>query len=247
MREIIEIPADEVMPDKDDVLEMQGIPSGRALSEDVKIILQRATNLFLELSKPRAVMSDLSILDFKAVYEGEGLNEKETPVGRILGKSDSLALFSVTAGERITEKIDELFKINDFALGSMLDSVASVGTDRAADRVEVRYLDLLSRRGKITPAKGILRFSPGYCGWHMSGQRKLFEFLKPEDIGITLLDSFLMKPLKSISGVMVLGEKRIFMFEDSYPFCSQCRDHSCRSRIRTLLGESKTSYEKGIK
>ncbi len=247
MREIIEISADELMPDQDDVLEMQGIPSGKAPTEDVKILLQRATDLFLELSKPKSVMSEISILEFKAVYEGEGLNEKETPVGQILQKADSLAVFVVTVGEKVTKKIDQLFKTNDFALGSMLDSVASAGTDRAADQIEVRYFNLLTRKGEITPSKGILRFSPGYCGWHMSGQRKLFEFLRPQDIGVTLLDSYLMKPLKSISGVVLTGEKEIFAFEDSYPFCGQCRDHSCRDRIRTLLGESKTSYKKGKK
>jgi hypothetical protein len=246
MREIIEIPAGEVMPDKDDVLGMQGIPSGKAPTGEVKALLKRAADLFLELSKPKSVMSDVSILEFETTYDGEGLNEKETPVGQILEKADSLAVFVVTVGERVTEKIDELFKTNDFALGSMLDSVASAGTDRAADHIETRYFDLLSRKGRITPSKGILRFSPGYCGWHMSGQRKLFEFLRPEDIGITLLDSYLMKPLKSISGIMLAGEKEIFTFEDSYPFCGQCREHTCRNRIRTLLGESKTSNRKGI-
>jgi len=61
-----------------------------------------------------------------------------------------------------------------------------------------------------------------------------------------LLDSFLMKPLKSVSGVIVVGEKEIHDFEDSYPFCSQCRSHSCRDRIRKLLGESKTDNKKGV-
>jgi hypothetical protein len=79
----------------------------------------------------------------------------------------------------------------------------------------------------------------------MSGQRRLFEFLQPEDIGITLLDSYLMRPLKSISGVMVVGEKGIFVFEDSYPFCSQCSSHSCRDRIRALLGGSQANQRKG--
>jgi hypothetical protein len=138
----------------------------------------------------------------------------------------------------VSQKIDELFGANEFALGSMLDSVASVGTDRAADSMESHYFNLLSKEGKINPSTGMLRYSPGYCGWHMSGQKKLFELLHPEDIGIFLLDSFLMKPLKSISGVMVVGRKEIHIFDDSYPFCSQCRSHSCRDRIRALLIES---------
>ena len=245
MRRILEIPLDEAKPDQDAILETQGIPSGAELTEEVKTLLEKAMDLFLEFSKPRAVISDIAIPEFEAVYEGQGSNEKDTPLYEIFRKADSLALFAVTIGERVTKKIDELFQANDFALGSMLDSVASAGTDKAAERVENRYFDLLSEIGKITTSKGILRFSPGYCGWHMSGQKRLFEFLRPEDIGITLLESYLMKPLKSISGVLVAGDKEIFVFDDSYPFCSVCKSRSCQERIKALFGESRSNRKKG--
>jgi len=63
------------------------------------------------------------------------------------------------------------------------------------------------------------------------------EFLKPAEIGITLLDSYLMTPLKSISGVLLTGKKEIHIIKDDYPFCSQCKTHSCQQRIRTLFPE----------
>jgi len=245
MREILEIAADEARPDQDSVLETQGIPPGAELSKEVKGLLERASDLFLESSRPGAVVADASIPEFEVVYKGKGLNEADTPLDVIFRKADGLALFAVTVGQEVTEKIDRLFKTNDFALGAMLDSVASAGTDRAADIVEKQYSDLLSEQGKTFRSKGVLRFSPGYCGWHMSGQEKLFEFLRPEDIGITLLESYLMKPLKSISGVLVAGDKEIFLFDDSYPFCSECRSRSCRRRIKTLLGESRSDERKG--
>ncbi|UCB53527.1 MAG: hypothetical protein JSV10_05485 [Candidatus Zixiibacteriota bacterium] len=227
-------------------METQGIPSGKELTEDVKALLERAIDLFLEFSKPKVAISDISIPGFEALYKGEGLNEQDTPLDEIITKADDLALFAVTIGERVSEEIDRLFKANEFALGSMLDSVASAGTDKAADTAESRYFDLLSEKGRITSSKGVLRFSPGYCGWHMSGQEKLFEFLRPEDIGISLLESYLMKPLKSISGVLVAGDKDIFVFDDSYPFCSECRSRSCHKRIRTLLKESRSDKKKGV-
>ena len=238
MKEIVEIPIEDVKPCRNDVLEIQGIPPGNEPGEKIETLLNRAMNLFLELSHPRGIISDISIPEFAVVYHGEGLNEKRTPLDEIFKKADSLALFALTIGDKVSKKIDDLFGANEFALGSMLDSVASVGTDRVADSMESHYFNLLSKEGKINPSTGMLRYSPGYCGWHMSGQKKLFELLHPEDIGIFLLDSFLMKPLKSISGVMVVGRKEIHIFDDSYPFCSQCRSHSCRDRIRALLIES---------
>jgi hypothetical protein len=246
VRKILEIAANEVKPGQDAVMQTQGIPPGAELTEEVKALLQSAVGLFLELSRPRAVVADVSIPEFEVVYKGKGLNEADTPLDIIFTKADDLALFAVTAGEQVTEKINQLFQANDFALGSMLDSVASAGTDKAADRVENVYFHLLSGQGKITRSKAVLRFSPGYCGWHMSGQRKLFEFLRPEDIGITLLESCLMKPLKSISGVLVAGDNETFLFDDSYPFCSECRSRSCRERIKALFGESRLNNKKGV-
>jgi hypothetical protein len=234
MREILKIPASDIKPDKDDVLKAQGIPSGSEPPEDVKTLFSRAVDLFLAFSQPVGLVSEISIPEFETVYHGEGLNEQETPLNAIFKKADSLLLFALSIGEKVTEKIDELFRKNEFALGSMLDSVASVGTDKGADSIEEWFFDLLSKKEKITPSTAILRFSPGYCGWHMSGQKKLFEFLRPENIGIILLDSYLMKPLKSISGLIVAGNKEIFIFDDSYPFCNECKTHSCRDRMGAL-------------
>lgn len=246
MRQIIEIPAGDVKLSRTDVLKTQGIPPGNEPPEKVKRLLHGATDIFLEFSQPKGIISDISIPEFADIYYGEGLNEKRTPLGKIFKKASRLALFALTIGEKVSQKIDELFGTNEFALGSMLDSMASVGTDTVADSMQDYFLNLLKKRGEITPSPGTSRFSPGYCGWHMSGQKKLFAFLHPEDIGIFLLDSFLMKPLKSISGVMVVGEKDIFVFEDSYPFCSSCKTHSCRDRIRKLFGESKPNSKKGV-
>jgi hypothetical protein len=230
MREIVKIPAEKIVPTRDDVLKTQSIPCGEKLSEELESLLRQSMMMLGEFSQVKAVMASISLPEFEVVYIGEGLNEEETPLGEIFRKADDLALFAVTMGEEITDKIDQLFKTNEFALGSMLDSVASAATDKAADTVEKNFLDFLSKKSPIDSSKALLRFSPGYCGWHMSGQKKLFEFLHPEAIGIELLESFLMKPLKSISGVMVLGEKEIFDFENTYVFCSECKSISCLGR-----------------
>ncbi len=244
MREIIHIPIDEIKPERDKVLATQGIAANSKIPEEVEKLLRRAIDLLLKSSEPKGVISQISASEFAVVYEGEGLNEKSTPLDEIFGKADHLALFAVTVGPRVTEKIDELFRAKEFALGSMLDSAASAAADRTADRLENCFLNLLSRKGRIAPSKGILRFSPGYCGWHMSGQKKLLGYLHPKEIGIELLDSYLMKPLKSISGVLIAGDQDIFRFEDSYPFCSECSSRDCRDRMRAGFGNQNQTRRK---
>jgi hypothetical protein len=113
----------------------------------------------------------------------------------------------------------------------MLDSVASAAADRLADLLGPWYLSAIA---DPSPEARVLAYSPGYCGWDVSGQRALFEFLRPEEIGITLGDSCLMQPLKSISGVLVVGAGRIHRFHPTYSFCARCQEKQCRERIASL-------------
>ena len=88
--------------------------------------------------------------------------------------------------------------------------------------------------GRADAASRILRYSPGYCGWNLTGQRALFTALGPEEIGIHLTESCLMEPVKSISGVAVIGPADIHGFTDDYSFCAACPTHDCRRRIKEL-------------
>ena len=204
------------------------------MSGEIEALCTAALELLAEVAAPAGVLREISESDFEVVYQGEGRNEPRTPVEDIFTRAETLALFAVTLGPRVSREIEQRFQVNDLALGAMLDSAASVAADRLAGAAEDRLREVLSASGR-RPA--VLRYSPGYCGWHISGQRKLFEFLHPEQIGISLRKSFLMEPLKSVSGVMIAGPREIHDFEMSYPFCSRCETRGCRARIRALPAE----------
>ena len=234
MNEIITSTAEEVAPARAAIFENQGIPEGEVVNEEVEAIYGQALALFAEVAEPVGILATISKPDFEVVYQGEVQNEPATPVADIFSRADHLALFAVTVGKRIGEEIGGRFCVNDSAVGSMLDSVASAAADKLAGAIESRYRTSLQQGKQTGRDMAVLRYSPGYCGWHVSGQKKLFEFLRPEKIGITLRDSYLMDPLKSVSGVVIAGPREIHDFEDTYPFCSQCGDRGCRERIRAL-------------
>ena len=235
MNEILKFSIDEVVPERDPVFENQGIPPGTDVQGEVETLWSNALGLFKEFARPVGKLSTVSKPEFTVVYRGAGWNEPHTPVGDIFPHAADLALFAVTLGERIGQEIKDRFKAKDFALGSMLDATASVGADRAAEAAVRRFFEILSKEDKTTPDTGLLPYSPGYCGWDITGQAKLFEYLRPADIGINLNDSSLMQPLKSVSGVIIAGPKEIHNFRNAYPLCSQCDTQGCRRRIRKLL------------
>ena len=234
--------ADEVAPARQSVFELQGITTSAAVSDRVDALYAEALGLYQATVDAQGLVAAITKDEFETIYEGEGRNDSPAPVADIFPHADQLALFAVTLGPRISMEIGDRFRANDLALASMLDSVASAAADRTADVLQHHYAESLRRKLADTPESSAdrknrhaaLRYSPGYCGWHVSGQRKLFDCLRPERIGLSLRSSFLMDPLKSISGVLIAGPKEIHEFPDNYDFCSRCDNRGCRERIRTL-------------
>jgi hypothetical protein len=237
MREVVRFPADDCLPTAADVLAGQGVPADRPTAEPVAESLREALELFRKLAAPVGILSDITTAEFTTVYRGEGRNASDSPLAAIFPRAARLALFAVTIGERVGEEISRLFAGGRFDLGYLLDAVASSGTDRLAQKLQ-EYC-----AGRAPAGDVFLRYSPGYCGWDITGQRQLFRALRPEEIGITLRESCLMEPLKSISGVLVAARPEVHRFDNAYPFCSVCTTQTCRGRIAALEESPGTETE----
>lgn len=234
MKRIVNISIDKIKPDPAGVFELQGIPAGTQPPDRVKVLYDSAEALFYKMAAPIGIMTDISIDEFADIYPGNGLNEPDTPLEHIYPQADYLALFAFTLGAEISREIENQYKNKNLAMAYMLDSAASYSADKAAEVGQRIFLDRLLSKGKADESTRVLLYSPGYCGWHVSGQGKFFDFLKPQEIGITLNESFLMIPLKSISGVLVAGKADIHRFTNNYPFCAFCQNRNCRERMKFL-------------
>jgi hypothetical protein len=220
---------DESLPGRTEVLRLQGVPAETDRSPRIAALLEAALAAYLETAEPRAISGGIAREEFRGVHRGEGRNALETPLETVLAGAERLALFVATVGGAVTTRIRDLFGRNEPALAAMLDSVASAAADRLTVLLGDRFLG--SAGGAGANGTRVLAYSPGYCGWHVSGQRALFAFLEPGEIGVTLNSSCLMEPLKSVSGVLVAGPAGIHRFAPAYPFCPDCRDQPCRGRI----------------
>jgi hypothetical protein len=238
LRETFQLAAAAQPPQEGRVLASQGIPAGAEVSERILRLVGQARELYASLARPRCLIAEIGREEFAELYRGEGRNEPDTPLGKIHPRADRLALFAATMGGRVSRRIGELFTDNDPALAVMLDAIASDRAEWAAEAAARYYLDRLVCGGAALSPTFVLAYSPGYCGWHITGQRRLFAYLRPEEIGITLNDSCLMQPLKSVSGVLVAGSAAIHEFEDDFDFCSECGTHNCRERIAAIKGGS---------
>ena len=209
MSNIIEFEINGIQPEKGVVFKEFGIPKINLVSEKIQNLYSEAIKVFRETSKPIVIYSEISKEEFENIFNGEGNNSVETPVEQIFPKADNLILFTLTMGKEVSEKIEALFKENDFALGSMLDNIASLATDNAVRNLEeftIRLRSASTGQAKNTEIHREnllnLAYSPGYCGWDITVQKRIFEYLEPQKIGIKLNESSLMSPVKSVTGIL---------------------------------------------
>jgi hypothetical protein len=143
---------------------------------------------------------------------------------RQIKKSEDIALFICTAGPAIGEMSRRSMKEGDLLKGYIYDVVGSGVVENAADRMHEELKSEATARGK----KITNRFSPGYCGWDVAEQHKLFSFFRDNFCGITLTESALMNPVKSVSGIIGIGRNVIYA-----PYqCHLCEDKNCIYRNR---------------
>jgi hypothetical protein len=229
MREVLRFPLTECMPDAAAVLRSQSLPEPGHFSNKVRRVLDQALSMYADLARPGAVIEELTRDEFDRVHADAGPMPQASAVGRVYPRAQALALFAATLGERVSLEIRDLFAVGEVALGYMLDTVASVAADRLPDLASARFRDVLGPRG--SGENRVLAYSPGYCGWPTRGQGALFARLRPDEVGIALNDSFLMWPLKSVSGVLVAAPLSAHAFDADFPFCDACATHECRARL----------------
>lgn len=233
---VIELGVAEVAPERATVLEALGVPADQGERPHLEALVDAALAAFEESAAPVGMEADLSRDEFAEVYAGSRGNAQDSVVGDVFPRAGALSLFVVTMGPGVSEAITRRFGERDFALATALDAIASAAADRAAELVERRVETRLRADGRLGGAGAALRYSPGYCGWHVSGQAALFRHLKPECIGVRLTEAGFMHPEKSVSGVILAGPREIHRFSPAYPFCAECSTHSCLARVRSLFG-----------
>jgi hypothetical protein len=199
----------------------------------VQTIIDQSREVFNDTARPKGLYETVAVTDFDLIYRGRGDNDGDTPLEHVIDEAVSLALFAVTLGDTISGHISKLFDAGELAEGYVLDHVASFAADEMAD-IAARRFQTDSSRSDLA----VLPYSPGYCGWHVSGQKALFARLRPDEIGISLNDSCLMHPVKSVSGVLVQAPMEAHDFSPAFPCCATCTTLACQERIASLRSRS---------
>lgn len=146
-------------------------------------------------------------------------------ITRQLRGAQAYAFFVATSGTEFEGFQKRLKAENDMVRIFIADTLGSIIAEKTADCMETALQREIDERGW----KHTNRFSPGYCGWHVSEQQSLFSmFPDSTPCGVTLTESSLMLPIKSVSGVIGVGEN-VRKLEYT---CGLCNFEKCYKRIQ---------------
>ena len=133
----------------------------------------------------------------------------------ILKNSEKLALFICTAGESISIRNRYLIK-NEYLLEAYAnDIIANLIVEKTADYI---LKNIKSQHGNTSN-----RYSSGNCGWHTLNQRDFFALFPSIKSGISLTDTQMMHPVKSLNGIIGIGKNTIHRPSN----CNTCSSKNC--------------------
>jgi hypothetical protein len=141
--------------------------------------------------------------------------------------SEKLAFFMITAGDGITTWSQKELTRGDPMAGYIIDLIGSEIVVAALDRMQ----DDLAGKMKSAGFNITNRYSPGDCGWPVTDQQKLFSFFPENFCGISLSESSLMHPIKSVSGIIGIGKD---VRKTAYA-CDLCEMEACLYRYRKKI------------
>ncbi len=116
----------------------------------------------------------------------------------MLNNCSHVLLFAVTAGAEISEAANRATADGRLSDAVIFDAVGSETADGAAEWVQNYLRQQLRPQGLRVEAR---RFSPGYGGFELAQQELFFRRLELAEIGMSINESFIMSPEKSVTAV----------------------------------------------
>ncbi len=136
-----------------------------------------------------------------------------------LKESESVILFAATVGVEIDRLIAKYGRISP----SKALMFQAIGAERIEALCDTFCADISKEHNAGTRP----RFSPGYGDLPLIAQKDIFTVLSPEkQIGLTLNDSLLMSPSKSVTAIVGLGGEE----KHTINKCGACNMKNCAFR-----------------
>ena len=147
------------------------------------------------------------------IHEGKRLDNRRLQVGDTIltpgaiitssfREATHVAVFVASVGKGFDEWNEQNKQADDMIRLFFADSIGSVLAEACVAVMKERMQRDMEAQGLFVSNS----YSPGYCDWRLVEQQKLFAFFPEQFCGVSLTESCLMLPIKSVSGIIGIGK-----------------------------------------
>ncbi len=202
---LIYIPAvDELEIRVQEVTRYLGYGGNPAEGEDLKLIEKKIAEV-KKIMAPKACYARYS---FENDEENSMLTfpygaTKSEVLSRHLSGCSEVFIFAATIGA-VFDRMLQRTRFLSMSETAVMQAVGAAAVEAVCDSVNGMLEQKAAEESKYLRA----RFSPGYGDFELENQRGIFSVLNPaKNIGITLMDTMIMAPEKSVTAVIGISDK----------------------------------------
>lgn len=203
--------------DEQEILRYLGHRSGQ-VPEEMDQTIRRCIKETLETIQPQAIYqrfpirtheNGIHVVGTSLILAGTSIRQHLAPVSEVW-------LMAVTIGPGM-DKLIRSKLISQPAEGVIFDSCGAAAVEAAADTVQESLRIMAQAEEKFITT----RFSPGYGDLPLSIQKDFLTALDaPRKIGLSVTDSSLMTPSKSVTAIIGISDERITTQQNP---CDACK------------------------
>lgn len=136
-------------------------------------------------------------------------------IAQHFARAEKVIALVCTIGSELDEAVSGLFKV-DPTVALALDGVGSA----AVEMLAIQACNFFEEQAKCDGLNITMPLNPGMVGWPVEiGQPQLFSLLDSEVINVSLTESWMMVPNKSVSMVLGIG-KDVSNYGSSCEYCN---------------------------
>ncbi len=141
-----------------------------------------------------------------------------------LAKAERIIFLAATVGEELERAITRHFDEGRYSHSVLLDAAATTAVEQVCDACEAMLRPQTAKEGFTMR----WRFSPGYGDWDIHAQPELLRLTRGDTIGISLTESMMLCPRKSVTAVigLVRGDET----DHGAKGCAACGKTDCPAR-----------------
>lgn len=202
-RKMIEIPINEIKG-IDRMFERQAEVNLENMPKKYASLVQKTREIAFSNFRIKGVFASNMLVECRE-NENEVLLENEIKIYSkmmpiLFEKSKEVVFYAIT----VLGYLEEEKKEKNFMEQFFLDAWATSLAETASSWLRKHISDMVAEDGWYSTSA----WSPGQHGFSLENQKSLFQVLKPEEIGLTLSDTLMMHPHKSVSGVFGIGREK---------------------------------------